>query len=85
VVGTTNILSSFRGFTIFDQSASASHTVNFSPTMLNNFIFSYNRNNGEIVSGSPASPKDLSLQVRQRVDLNRRASGIRCMTSRVRV
>ena len=41
VVGTTNILSSFRGFTIFDQSASASHTVNFSPTMLNNFIFSY--------------------------------------------
>ena len=63
VVGTTNILTSFRGFTIFDQSASFSHTMNISPSLLNNVIFSYNRNNGEIVSGAPFGPQELGINI----------------------
>src|SRR5258708_38487559 len=51
------------GFSDLDQSASFSHTYNFRPTLLNSFIFSYNRINGTIVSGAPFSFADLGIPI----------------------
>src|SRR5258708_3934215 len=51
------------GFSDLDQSASFSHTYNFRPTLLNSFIFSYNRINGTIVSGAPFSFAELGIPI----------------------
>ena len=63
VVGTTNILTSNRGFDLFDQGVAASDTYTFTPRLLNNVIFSYNRNNGTVTSGAPFSFSDLGIPV----------------------
>lgn len=63
VVGNKNLLTSNRGFTLVSQSASASDTYTISPSLLNSFIVSYNRNDGTIVSGAPFSMTDLGSAV----------------------
>src|SRR5437870_1527248 len=63
VPGTTNLVVARGGFSDLDQSASFSHTYNFRPTLLNSFIFSYNRINGTIVSGAPFSFADLGIPI----------------------
>lgn len=63
VPGATSLISARGGFTDLDQGASFSHTYNFSPTLLNSFIFSYNRINGSIVSGAPFSFSDLGIPI----------------------
>ena len=63
VIGSQNILTSNRGFDIFDQGAAASDTYTFTPKLLNSLIFSYNRNNATIDSGAPFSWTDLGIPV----------------------
>jgi hypothetical protein len=63
VVGSQNILTSTRGYDLFDQGAAFTHTYTFTPALLNSFIFSYNRNNGTVVSGAPFSWTDLGIGV----------------------
>jgi|SRR5579871_277956 len=63
VVGKQNLLASYRGYTDLDQSVSFSHTENFSPSLLNSFVFSYNRITGTIVSGAPFSFTDLGVDI----------------------
>ena len=63
VVGSQNIVTSGRGFDLWDQGASASDTYTFSPTLLNNAILSYNRNNGTIISGAPFTFASLGIPI----------------------
>lgn len=63
VVGSQNLLTSNRGFDLFDQGAAASDTYTFTPKLLNSLIFSYNRNNGTIESGAPFSWTSLGIPV----------------------
>jgi len=63
VVGSTNLITSTRGVGLFDQGVSVSDTYTFSPTLLNSAIFSYNRNNGTIVSGAPFDFKSLGINI----------------------
>lgn len=63
VVGSQNILTSTRGLDLFDQGASVGDTYSFTPNVLNSFIFSYNRNNGTVVSGAPFSWTSLGIPV----------------------
>jgi hypothetical protein len=63
VIGSTNILTSNRGFDLFDQGAAVSDTYTISPKLLNSFIFSYNRNNGTVVSGAPFSLASLGIPI----------------------
>ncbi len=63
VNGATNLVAARGGFSDLDQSASFSHTYNFRPTLLNSFVFSYNRINGTIVSGAPFSFADLGVPI----------------------
>ncbi|HZT29588.1 MAG TPA: carboxypeptidase regulatory-like domain-containing protein [Bryobacteraceae bacterium] len=63
VVGKPDLVASARGFTDRDQSVSVSHTYNFSPSLLNSAIFSYNRINGTIISGAPFSWTDLGIPI----------------------
>ncbi len=59
VIGSSNILTSNRGFDLFDQGAAVSDTYTITPKLLNSFIFSYNRNNGTVISGAPFSSRAL--------------------------
>lgn len=63
VVGSQNILTSTRGFDLFDQGAAVSDTYNISPNLLNSFIFSYNRNNGTVTPGAPFSWPSLGIPI----------------------
>jgi hypothetical protein len=63
VVGNVSLLTATRGFTDRDQSVSFSHTYNLRPTLLNSFIFSYNRINGTILSGAPFSFPSLGIPI----------------------
>jgi hypothetical protein len=63
VSGATSLIAARGGFEDLDQSASFSHTYNFRPTLLNSFIFSYNRINGTIVSGAPFSFADIGIPI----------------------
>jgi Carboxypeptidase regulatory-like domain len=63
VIGSTNILTSTRGFDLFDQGVAASDTYTFTPRLLNSFIFSYNRNNGTVTSGAPFSLASLGIPI----------------------
>lgn len=65
VVGNVNIVSSQRGFDLFDQGVSFSDTYNIRPNLLNSFVFSYNRNFGEIISGAPFGPVELGIAIAQ--------------------
>ena len=55
VVGSTNLIAARNGYSDRDQSVSVSDTYNIRPTLLNSFIFSFNRINGTILSGAPFS------------------------------
>jgi hypothetical protein len=63
VVGSQNVLTSNRGLDLFDQGAAVSDTFNISPNLLNSFIFSYNRNNGTVISGAPFSLASLGIPI----------------------
>jgi hypothetical protein len=63
VSGVQNIIASGRGYDLWDQSASASDIYSISPNVLNSLIFSYNRNNGTVVSGAPFSFASLGIPI----------------------
>jgi Carboxypeptidase regulatory-like domain len=63
VIGTSNILTSNRGFDLFDQGAAASDTYTIRPNLLNNLIFSYNRNYSTITSGAPFGLNSLGIPI----------------------
>jgi hypothetical protein len=63
VIGSTNVLTSTRGFDLFDQGAAVSDTFTVTPKLLNNLIFSYNRNDGTVTSGAPFGLADLGIPV----------------------
>jgi hypothetical protein len=63
VIGNVSLITATRGFSDLDQSVSFSHTYTFRPTLLNSFIFSFNRINGTIVSGAPFSFPDLGIPI----------------------
>ena len=63
VIGSQNLLTSNRGFDLFDQGAAASHTYTFTPKLLNSLIFSYNRNFSTVVSGAPFGWDSLGIPV----------------------
>src|SRR5262249_3825383 len=47
----------------FNQGASVSHTYNFSPNLLNSFVFSYNRNAGQRGSAAPFSLPSIGVNI----------------------
>jgi hypothetical protein len=61
VVGSTNLLTSTRGFDLPTQSASFNHTLTISPTLLNSLVFSVSRSHSHILSGAPFSLADLGV------------------------
>jgi outer membrane receptor protein involved in Fe transport len=63
VVGDVNLIAARNGYSDRNQSVSFSHTYNVRPTLLNNFIFSFNRINGTIVSGAPFSLPSLGIPI----------------------
>ena len=63
VVGNQDILTSNRGFDLFDQSTAVSDTYTITPSLLNSLLFSYNRNNGTVTSGAPFSWTSLGIPV----------------------
>lgn len=63
VVGNTNILTSNRGYDLFDQGTAVSDTYTIRPNLLNSFIASYNRNDGTVVSGAPFSLNSLGIPI----------------------
>ncbi len=62
-LGTTDLITAGRGLALFDQGASLSDTYNISPNMLNSAIFSYNQNNGTVVSGAPFGFSSLGIPI----------------------
>ena len=63
VSGATNIVASGRGFDLWDQNVSVSDAYTINPHLLNSFIFSYNRNNGTVVSGAPFSYNSIGIPI----------------------
>jgi Carboxypeptidase regulatory-like domain len=61
--GGGNLVASRGGFEFFDQSASVGHTFSISPNLVNNFIASWNYNDGNALSGSPFSLQSLGLPI----------------------
>ncbi len=62
-VGNISLIQARGGFSDRDQSVSFSDTYNVRPNLLNNFIFSFNRINGSIVSGAPFSYPSLGIPI----------------------
>ncbi|MBO0719541.1 MAG: TonB-dependent receptor [Blastocatellia bacterium] len=62
VVGSTNLLTSTRGFDLPTSSLSFNHTLTISPTLLNSAVFSWSRSHSKILSGAPFSISDLGVQ-----------------------
>ena len=63
VVGATSLITAARGFSDLNQNVSFGHTYTIRPTLLNSFIFSFNRINGTIISGAPFSFPDLGIPI----------------------
>ena len=63
VSGAENLVRAAGGFEFFNQSASVSHTYTFTPTLVNNFIASWNYNDGNALSGAPFSLSSLGLPI----------------------
>ncbi len=63
VSGAQDLLKAFRGTTWFNQNASVSDTYNIRPNLLNNFVFSYNRIVGTIVSAAPFNWKSIGVDI----------------------
>jgi carboxypeptidase family protein len=62
VIGSTNVLTSTRGFDLPTESFSFNHTLTISPTLLNSAVFSWSRSHSKILSGAPFSVSDLGVQ-----------------------
>ena len=63
VSGAEDLVRSTVGREFFSQSASVSDTYNFSPTLINSLIFSFNYNNGHALSGAPFSLKSIGVDI----------------------
>src|SRR5215813_5666321 len=63
ISGEKDLVRAAAGRTFFNQSVSVNHTYTFSSTLLNNFIFSYNRNNGSRVSAAPFSLSSIGVNI----------------------
>src|SRR5262249_1599224 len=61
--GGGNLVASRGGFEFFDQSASVGHTFSITSNIVNNFIASWNYNDGNARSGSPFSLQSLGLPI----------------------
>jgi hypothetical protein len=62
-VGSVNLIEARNGYSDRNQSVSFSDTYNVRPTLLNNFIFSFNRINGTILSGAPFSFPSIGIPI----------------------
>lgn len=63
VSGQQDLIRSAGGFEFFNQSASISHTYTASPTLVNNFIASWNYNDGNALSGAPFSLPSIGMPI----------------------
>jgi hypothetical protein len=63
VSGAQDLLRSIGGFEFFHQSASVSHTYTISANFVNNFIASWDYNDGNALSGAPFSLPSLGLPI----------------------
>lgn len=63
VVGSQNILTSARGYNLWDQGVALGDTYTISPSLLNSFVFSYNRNLSTVISGAPFSATSLGIPI----------------------
>jgi hypothetical protein len=63
VSGAENLVASARGAEWFNRNASVSHTYTIRPNVLNNFIFSYNKTSGSIISGAPFSLSSIGVPI----------------------
>ena len=63
ISGEKDLVRASAGRTFLNQSVSVNHTYTFSSTLLNNFIFSYNRNNGSRVSAAPFSLSSIGVNI----------------------
>jgi carboxypeptidase family protein len=61
-IGSTNLLTSTRGFDLPTNSLSFNHTLTISPTLLNSAVFSWSRSHSKILSGAPFSVSSLGVQ-----------------------
>src|SRR5262245_26437720 len=62
VIGSTNLLTSTRGFDLPTDSASFNHTLTIGPTLLNSVVFSWSRSHSKILSGAPFSVSNFGVQ-----------------------
>ncbi|HWB97715.1 MAG TPA: TonB-dependent receptor [Bryobacteraceae bacterium] len=65
ISGKVNLVASGPGFTYFDQGVSVNHTYTPSATLLNNVLFSYNRNNTQRVSAAPFGLDTIGVNIAQ--------------------
>ena len=63
VVGAQDLVRAAGGTDWFNQSVSYGHTYSFTPALLNNFVFSYDRNNGRTVSSAPFTWPSIGMPV----------------------
>ena len=59
----TDLVRARGGTEWFNQSVSFGDTFNFTPSLLNNFVFSYSRNNGSTVSSAPFTWPSIGVPV----------------------
>jgi hypothetical protein len=65
ISGKVSLVASGPGFTYFDQGASFNYTFTPSPTLLNNVLFSYNRNDTKRVSAAPFGVNTIGVNIAQ--------------------
>jgi len=65
VSGKVNLVASGPGFTYHDQGVSGSYTFTPTPTLLNNVLFSYNRNDTVRVSAAPFGVNTIGVNIAQ--------------------
>jgi hypothetical protein len=65
ISGKVNLVASGPGFTYHDQGVSASYTFTPTPTLLNNLLFSYNRNDTKRVSAAPFGVNTIGVNIAQ--------------------
>jgi Carboxypeptidase regulatory-like domain len=63
IEGDTNLLLATIGNDFTNQSVTLNHTYTFSPTLLNQFLFAYNRNAGSTTTGAPFSLGDVGVNI----------------------
>ena len=63
--GKVNLVASGPGFTYFDQGVAFNYTFTPRPTLLNNFLFSYNRNDTKRVSAAPFGVNTIGVNIAQ--------------------